>query len=269
MPCGRPWCIVISYEIECASAVRVFENARPAVSAANAIRLRSSMSPRSLHQLRQRREHLARRGDGEVVGHRIGIDVPDRLERMRQRIEAALRASPPAAATASARGRPAPPRARFPSGAANISCRRARSQIVAHGVTSLPVPAVVGTAISVLTRSAERRSGREQRDQASKLAALRADHQRLGGVERAAAADRDDRRPPHRAPEGVHRAQLGDVRVRRTWSTMPASGRRAGLEPGHQTERAASGNVTSGACRPASSFGKDEGSCPVHGCDGV
>ena len=46
MPCGRPWCIVMSYEIEWASAVRVFENARPAVRAANASRLRSSRSPR-------------------------------------------------------------------------------------------------------------------------------------------------------------------------------------------------------------------------------
>ncbi|MNF14689.1 hypothetical protein D3C80_2169990 [compost metagenome] len=47
MPWGNPWRRVISYEMEWARAVLVLENAMPALSAANAMRVRSSGLPRS------------------------------------------------------------------------------------------------------------------------------------------------------------------------------------------------------------------------------
>ena len=151
-----------------------------------------------------------------VVGHRVGVDVPDRLERMRERIEAGGERRTGAAARASARGRPAPPRARSRAGAANTSCRRRGPTPSPSRVTSLPVPEVVGTAISVLTRCGVKglpvaSSG----DQGVELAALGADHQRLGGVEGAAAADRDDHLAlALLAPEGaVERVEAVDVGV--------------------------------------------------------
>ncbi len=90
MPCGSPWRSVISYEIECASAVLVLENASPAFSAASAMRARSSGSDGASSNSGSVAITSCAAAMAQGVRDRVGVHVPDRLERVRQRIECAL-----------------------------------------------------------------------------------------------------------------------------------------------------------------------------------
>src|SRR5450830_1648632 len=78
---------------------------------------------RMLQQSGKRIDDAACRRSCKAGGDRIAIDVPDRFQCMRQRVK---------------------------SGCREYLLPAAVSQMVAHGVTSLPVPAVVGMAIRVL-----------------------------------------------------------------------------------------------------------------------
>ena len=116
----------------------------------------------------------------------------------------------------------------------------------------------------------ERLAGGEQRHQGVELAALGADHQRLGGVEGAAAADRDDHLAlavlaPEGAVEGVEAVDVGvrlglvdhaDERRRRAAFPAAAAGR----------SRVASGKVTMLALRPRSTArqGVEDAGAEVH-----
>ena len=193
MPCGRPWWIVMSYEIEWASAVRVFENARPAVSAASAMRRRSSMSRRffisagSVASTSRAAVTAWLSDTGFALTFQIDSSACDSASRPRRQRTARR------AATASAPGRRSPPRARSRGRCSEYFLPAARCQTVAqprHLAAGARGRRHGDQRLDAVRR--ERLAGREQRDQRVELAALGADHQRLGGVEGAAAADRDD-----------------------------------------------------------------------------
>ena len=78
----------------CASAASVLENARPASRLARACRARSSTSPRSSEQTRQRIDDFARSIDCEGGRDRSGVDVPDAFERHGRAIEAGRQRQP-------------------------------------------------------------------------------------------------------------------------------------------------------------------------------
>ena len=173
---------------------------------------------RVLHQRRQGREDQPRGVHGMVVGDRIGVDVPDRLERMPRGHRGRRPASGRRAGRASVPGRRSPPRGHVSGRCSEYFLPAARCQTVAQPVTSLPVPDVVGTAISVLARCGLKGLPVASRaTSASNSPLFGADHERLGGVERAAAAaDGDDHVALGLvAPEGaVHGVEAVDIGVR-------------------------------------------------------
>jgi hypothetical protein len=136
--------------MECASAVLVLENAMPAFKAASAMRPRSSRLPSS----RIRRGSTSRMSFTAEIANasEIGLALTFQIDS-----SACDKASSPlCSVTAGGSESISSGSMRAALGQVCGRCSEyffwlSRSQMVAQGVTSLPVPAVVGTAIKALT----------------------------------------------------------------------------------------------------------------------
>eukprot|EP01136_Pigoraptor_vietnamica_P026131 Opistho-1_new@80849 len=225
------------------------------------------------HQARQHVQDIAHGADGEGVGHRVGVDVPDRFQRMRQRIQAALQRD---------RGR-----------------QREHQLGVDHGDTGPGLRQVQRILLLPLTvpdrgpgrdlaagagggghgdqgldhMRVECSPGGQQVDQFLETAAGRADHQRLGGVDRAAATDGHDHLHVRVvAPEVfISLGQFGHVRVGQH-AVDHAGQLRAEhtLEPRQQTELPGLRKGDQGGLAAPQQFRqRQQGPLPVHALHGV
>jgi hypothetical protein len=229
MPCGRPKRSVISYEMECASAVFVLENASPAYKSGE----RHFRAQRAVaRDAASIAEDVASTSRAAATAWLSEMGLAFTFQMDSSACDSA--SSPLCSVTGAGSVSISSGSITAASGQVCGRCSEylllaARSQIVAHGVTSLPVPAVVGTAISGLTScGVNATAGCQQVDQFLKSLAFGADHQRLGGVDRAAAADGDEQ---HRSPH---------ARARTLRTSLAATARRDSVrsDPRHPATRA-------------------------------